>query len=630
MTEKTDFEDSRPRPWPLLRLVLDQARVTQEVLKFPYPGSGTDDDPYIVSYIPHDTGNPYNWGNRSRWTISWIVAFEMLATAFASSAFSGTLRELIIDLHASTELITAGISLFVLGFALGPLLWAPLSEIYGRQVIFFISFCGFTAFCAGCAGANSIGSLLVLRFFAGAFGSSPFTNAGGVIADIFNAQDRGLALGIFALAPCMGPTLGPFCAGFLGENQGWRWVMGLLAIFSGVLWIIGTLFVPETYAPVLLRRRIRVLSNMTGKVYILEADKEKGPPSPKTLLSTALIRPWILLFREPIVLLLSLYIAIIYGTLYLLFGAYPIVFQEKRGWSEGIGGLPFLGVAFGMVMGIGFCGYTNKWYTNEAAEKGGIAPAEARLPPSMYGAIAIPVGLFWFAWTNYVSIHWISPVLAGAPFGFGFTIVFLGVTNYLIDSYTIFAASVLAANTVLRSLFGAAFPLFTPDMFDALGIHWASSIPAFLALACVPFPFIFYKYGARIRARCVYSAQAEVVMAELRAKSARAASHQAIVTSGPEPGPSSSGPSVVEVTDPEKHGELSAGPRLELLKTTKLSASEKAVRSQSLTRVQSKTGSISEAAKYNASPYDIDRVNTTTSLSGLDLSRARTRSSADR
>lgn len=200
-----------------------------------------------------------------------------------------------------------------MGFALGPLLWAPLSEIYGRQIIFFITFCGFTAFSAGCAGANDIATLLVLRFFAGAFGSSPLTNAGGVIADVFTASERGLAMGIFALAPSMGPTLGPLCAGFLGENEGWKWVMGLLSIFAGVMWIVGTLFVPETYAPVILRKRVSALSKMTGKVYMLEADRENGPPSLKTLLPTALLRPWLLLFLEPIVLLLSLYIAIIYG-----------------------------------------------------------------------------------------------------------------------------------------------------------------------------------------------------------------------------------------------------------------------------------------------------------------------------
>lgn len=546
----------------------------------------------------------------------------------------GTIRELIVDLGASTELITAGISLFVLGFATGPLLWAPLSEIYGRQVMFFISFCGFTAFNAGCAGANNLATLLVLRFFAGAFGSSPFTNAGGVIADIFPASERGLAMGIFALAPSMGPTIGPFCSGFLAENEGWRWVMGMLTIFSGVFWILGAVFVPETYAPVLLRRRVDKLTKMTGKVYMLQSDKEKGRPSLKSLLPTALIRPWILLFMEPIVLLLSLYIAIIYGklwhavssisltltiagTLYLLFGAYPIVFQQVRGWSEGIGGLPFLGVAVGMVLGIAFSGYANKWYLKSALKHGGIAPAEARLPPGFVGAVAVPVGLFWFAFTNSPSIHWTSPVLAGVPFGFGFCILFLVVTNYLIDSYTVFAASVLAANTVLRSLFGAAFPLFTPDMFDALGIHWASAIPAFLALACVPFPFVFYKYGASIRARCVYAARAEAAMEELRTRAAQTAGSGVVTSTSP------ARTSIDESVSEKMTGEPES-------RFAPIRSSTDQVDRSSLTRIKSQSGSISEAANYNASPYDIDRVNTLTSIAGLDLSRTRTNKSAGR
>jgi hypothetical protein len=108
--------------------------------------------------------------------------------------------------------------------------------------------------------------------------------------------------------------------------------------------------------------------------------------------------------------------------------------------------------------------------------------------------------------------------MAGAPFGFGMVLVFLSIMNYLIDAYLIYAASVLAANSVLRSLFGAAFPLFTSYMYADLGIHWASSIPAFLALACVPFPFLFYKYGATIRLRCKFAAEAAAYLEKMQAQ----------------------------------------------------------------------------------------------------------------
>jgi hypothetical protein len=282
-----------------------------------------------------------------------------------------------------------------------------------------------------------------------------------------------------------------------------------MAIFTGVLWLICAFLVPETYAPVLLRKRALALTKKTGKVYKSKTDVEQGTKSAGSAFKTALTRPWILLFREPIVLLLSIYMAIIYGTLYMLFGAFPIVYQQGRGWSQGIGGLAFVGVAVGMIAAVCYSIWDNKRYNKAIdASDSGIAAPEARLPPALVGSIAMPIGLFWFAWTNSPSIHWIVSIMAGAPFGFGMVLVFLSIMNYLIDSYLIYAASVLAANSVLRSLFGAAFPLFTSNMYAALGIHWASTIPAFLALACVPFPFLFYKYGAQIRLRCKFAAEA--------------------------------------------------------------------------------------------------------------------------
>jgi hypothetical protein len=290
-----------------------------------------------------------------------------------------------------------------------------------------------------------------------------------------------------------------------------------MAIFTGVLWLVCACLVPETYAPVLLRKRATALSKKTGQVYQSKTDVEQGTKSVGSVFKTALTRPWALLFCEPIVLLLSIYMAVIYGTLYMLFGAFPIVFQQGRGWSQGIGGLAFIGVAVGMIAAVIYSIWDNKRYNRAIkASDSGIAAPEVRLPPAFVGSIAMPIGLFWFAWTNSPSIHWVVSVMAGAPFGFGMVLVFLSVINYLIDAYLIYAASVLAANSVLRSLFGAAFPLFTSYMYADLGIHWASSIPAFLALACVPFPFLFYKYGAVIRQRCKFAAEAAALSDEMQ------------------------------------------------------------------------------------------------------------------
>ncbi|KAK7446223.1 hypothetical protein CaCOL14_006611 [Colletotrichum acutatum] len=497
-------------------LLFDQAGVTEAVLQRKYPGQGTDEAPFVVDFLPEDAHNPQTFPKWKKWTYTIEQAIATLAVAFVSTAFSGGIAEVIRDFKVSTEIGILGVSLFVVGFAVGPLMWAPLSELYGRQYLFIATYIALTAFNAGAAGAKNIETLIILRFFAGTFGASPMTNAGGVIADMFNAQERGLATAIFAAAPFLGPSIGPIVGGFLGVAEGWRWIEGLMAIFTGVVLIVVSLTVPETYAPVLLRRRADKLAKITGKNYISKYEAHAPRKTAVEQFKVALSRPWILLFREPIVLLTSIYMAIVYGTLYMLFAAFPIVFQRGRGWSPGVGGLAFLGVAVGMVFAVVYTGFDSRRYLKASAAHGGFAPPEARLPPAMVGACLLPIGLFWFAWTNGPEIHWVVSIIASGFFAAGLVLVFLSLLNYLVDSYVIFAASVLAANSVMRSLFGAAFPLFTTQMYENLGIHWASSIPAFLALACLPVPFLFYKFGPAIRAKCAFAAEAAAVLERMR------------------------------------------------------------------------------------------------------------------
>ncbi|KAF9777029.1 hypothetical protein IL306_004695 [Fusarium sp. DS 682] len=517
-------QDSKPRPRSLVNLIFDRTRVDQAVENHAYPGSGSFEDPFVVSWIPDDTGNPLNWAKWLKWTITMVSAATSFAVAFSSSAYTGqyysplnrpnshiigTIMKLMIHFQASQTLITAGVSLYVLGFAVGPLFWAPLCEIYGRQIIFVISYGMYVVFSAAATADHGVATLLVLRFFCGTFGSSPLTNAGGVISDVFEADERAIAMAFFSLAPALGPTLGPFIGGYLSDSDGWRWVMGLMAIIAGFFWVLDMCCAPETYAPYILKNRADFLSKKTGKVYISIYEHQGKADPPMVVIKKALIRPWLLLFVEPIVLLLSTYIAILFGTLYMLFGAYPVVFQIERGWSAGKGGLAFLGVAVGMIGAIPIVGLINNWYLKVSKRfNGEPVPPEYRLPGCMLGGICVPVGMFWFAWTTYPSVHWMAPVASGVPFGLGMSLVFHSIFNYLIDSYTIYAASVLASNAVLRSMFGAAFPLFTKQMYDKLGTQWASSVPAFLSLACLPMPFIFFKYGPAIRQRCKYSAKA--------------------------------------------------------------------------------------------------------------------------
>ncbi|KAG6363853.1 hypothetical protein INS49_008956 [Diaporthe citri] len=188
----------------------------------------------------------------------------------------------------------------------------------------------------------------------------------------------------------------------------------------------------------------------------------------------AISRPWVMLVSEPIVTILAIYNSIIYGTTYMMFAAFPVVFQQGRGWSPGVGGLAFIGIAIGMAVANLSMIWINRKYTTDSRNSPGHSlQPEIRLVLCFAGSIAIPIGLFWFACANSATVPWEVCAAATILFGFGNVSVSIGLTNYFVDIYSIYAASALAATTVLRSLFGAAFPLFTPGMYSRLGIHWA-------------------------------------------------------------------------------------------------------------------------------------------------------------
>ncbi|KAI1356410.1 MFS general substrate transporter [Xylaria sp. FL0043] len=494
---------------PYWDLLLNQAALPRSVLDHKHRGDGTRESPYVIEWLPGDPRNPFGFSMARKVFITLVVALASLSVSFSSSAYLTPATLIAKDFQTTQEVVILGIFTFNLGQALGPFLWGPLSELYGRQIVFVGSFAGVTAFNGGCWASQNIASLVVLRFFTGLCASSPLTNAGGIIADMFPPAQRGLAMSAFVVSPYLGPAIGPIVSGFVAEAGGWRWVEGVMTIFTGSMLLLGSISIPETYAPVLLRRRAVRMTKITGNVYQDVVQRDKGPISAKRLYANVLVRPWRLLFGEPIVLILSVYMAIIYGTLYSFFGAFPIVYEEVRGWSLGIGGLAFTGVAVGMIAGVMCAIWVNVQYRRTAAA--GRATPETRMKAAMIGSILVPVSLFWFAWTNFPSISAIASIAAGVPFGTGMVLVYLAVTNYVVDSYTIYASSALAANAALRCIFGAVFPLFTPAQYHNLGIHWAATIPAFLALACVPFPWLFFRYGEAIRLKCKYSAEAERV-----------------------------------------------------------------------------------------------------------------------
>lgn len=458
-------------------------------------------DPNLIDWDgPDDPENPQNWSNAKKWAITMILAVMVVTVTFASSIFSTASIAVSKKFDVPQEVGILGVSVFVLGFAFGPIAWGPLSERFGRMIPLFSCFAIFAIFQIPVAVAQNIYTIIICRFLAGFFGSAPLVIVGGVFADYWNPVERGVGVSVFAAATFLGPVAGPIVGGFLSQSSfGWRstaWITLIMAAASGG---VGLLMVPETHHGTILQRRAARIRFQT-KNWAVHAQLDEESIDFNEVFTKYLVRPWKMLVLEPILLLISIYLALIYGILYLFFVAYPISFQDERGWNQGVGALPFLGIMTGVVIGAVIVAWLSKTRFAEKLKKHGRIIPEERLPPMMVGAIVMPIGLFWFAWTSDKDITWVPQVLAGVPIGMGIFMIFMQGVNYLLDVYQMFAASALAASGILRALAGAAFPLFSPRLYRALGVDWATTLLAFLTVAMVPVPIAFYIYGKKIRA----------------------------------------------------------------------------------------------------------------------------------
>ncbi|EIN07314.1 MFS general substrate transporter [Punctularia strigosozonata HHB-11173 SS5] len=461
-------------------------------------------DMKFVTWKEDDPEDPRNFSDAYRWYITAVAAMSVVSVAFASAVVTGDFHDIEEEFHVGEVVVALSVTLMVVGFGIGPLAWSPLSELYGRRPLWIIPTIIYVIFNIPCALAKNIQTLLICRFFCGIFASAPLTLAGGTISDVWDNNERGFAIALFAAAPYGGPVLGPIVGGFVGETVGWRWILWVNMIFAGVVACF-IMTIPETFAPVLLRKRAARLREETGDTSYT-TEQEMFQASFGQILTETLIRPFQMTVTEPILLLMSLFIALIYGLLYAFFFSFPVVFGEDYAWDDGHVGLTFCSVLIGLAIALLVTPQLEKNYAKRAAAKGGRADPEDRLIGMMIGGPFVPISLFIFGWTSppYVQPgggNWVGPVSSGIPFGFGMVIIYFSANAYLIDAFPGYVASALAAKTVIRSGAGAAMPLFITQMYHGLGNGWAASLLAFVSLAMIPIPFLFYRFGKSIRAR---------------------------------------------------------------------------------------------------------------------------------
>jgi multidrug resistance protein len=326
-------------------------------------------------------------------------------------------------------LMTFVTTIFVLGYASGPIVIAPMSEMYGRTIMYQVCAVFFLIFNIACAVANSLGSLVVYRFLAGVAASCPITLGPGSVADMVAEEKRAGAMGAYVVGVLFGSSLGPIIGGYLAPVMGWRWGFWVMTIITAPALLL-VLFLPETYSYVLLQRKANKLRKATGNMH-LSSVLDTGR-TPKELFAFSIIRPLKMLLL-PIVFLQSLYVAIVYSYLYIMFTTFPIVFGDQYNFGSGPSGLATLGIAVGSVIGSGACGVVMDRLSNYlAAKHGGGRKPEYRLPVMTIGGLLAPAGLFMYAWTAEKKTHWIAPIIGSGILACGLNIAFVSfLTTYL-------------------------------------------------------------------------------------------------------------------------------------------------------------------------------------------------------
>ncbi|KAI8219272.1 Pyrrolocin cluster transcription factor [Colletotrichum sp. SAR 10_86] len=450
----------------------------------------TTDENIVDWEGPEDPQNPLNWSARLRYGHVVIVSLLSLVVNLAATMIAPGMEYVVRDIHITSQTIgTLSVTIYLLGFALGPLIISSASEMHGRLIVYHICNVLFIAFIVGAALSKTVPQFLIFRVLSGIAGSAPMTIGGGTIADVIPSEHRGPAGALFALGPLMGPEASCRLAR-VGAGHFGSWP-------SCVISLVALAFLRETHPNILLSRKADRLRRETGNQE-LRSKLDRRLTSSQILIG-AFVRTGKLLLFSPIVLIMSLYVGLVFGLLYLLFTTITPIFQGVYGFKAELVGLAYLGIGIGELTSLVIFGTLSDRVSAWRTKSEGRSVPEHRLILMIWFAPVMTIGFFIYGWTAHYQVHWIAPIIGTFFIGFGAFFVILPAQIYLVDVFgSEAAASALGANILLRCLFGAFLPLAGTKMYETLNYGWGNTLLGFLSLAFVPAPMFFYKYGVTI------------------------------------------------------------------------------------------------------------------------------------
>lgn len=462
-------------------------------------------DPFLIMFTePYDKDNPKDWPRARKWVVTSVLSASSFNRIMISTIMAPALGTIGRELHMSGIEPVMAMSMYLLATAFGPLLFGPLSELYGRSVVLHTTGVWFLAWNILCGFAHNKATLLAARFLAGLGASSIYALAGGVMGDLWRPEERGRSLSVYALIPLLGAAIGPILGGFIAQYSSWRWIFWSTSALQGVLVIASFMLFRETYAPIILGRkaaRMRKLCNDSRYQSLIE--RFESGRSVLWVLRKSLTRPMRMLLFHPVAQTQAVVSGLSYGLLYLVLSTFSDVWLRQYHESLTISGLHYIGLALGEVVGAVIGGpLLDKTFKKMTARANGVPQPEFRMPIMIPGTMVGACGLLMYGWAAQRRVAWIVVDLGGFLFSLGEQIAGQALNAYVIDSYPDHASSASAASQFARSMTAFAFPLFAPSMYRVLGYGWGNSVLALcVAIVGIPAPLIISKYGARMRQR---------------------------------------------------------------------------------------------------------------------------------
>ncbi|KAK8036194.1 hypothetical protein PG993_008808 [Apiospora rasikravindrae] len=449
---------------------------------------------------PNDPTRPPNWSLVRKWTIVTTNSLATFMVSFSSSAFTGSLTQVQAEFDVSADVALLGISLYVMGFAFGPMVWGPASELYGKKRPLWS---GYVAFCL-CQGfsalAWSVPALLVSRVLEAIAGSATLAIMTGMFVDFLkDPTSRGIAAAMFSMSVFCGPAAGPIVGTVVTDHLGWRWSAWVTLIFSVVFGLAAFLVTPETSEPIILERRAQRLRKKPGGDVVVCASERGERPSISAFAEKYLTKPVRMFALEPILSIMTVYMSFVYGIIYLTFELYPQAFVVVRGWTPVAASMSSFGILGGAVVACIVLGAHSIYHVGPRFVETKQHVPERRLPPMMLGSVILPAGIFWFSWTSFPNVPALAQVFSGVFIGSGSILSFMSGILYLTEVYLAHANSALAINNFIRSIFAAAFPYVGKLLLIRLGINIGGSILGGICIVLMPFPVILWKYGSIVR-----------------------------------------------------------------------------------------------------------------------------------